>query len=121
MVTLSENNSEQCSSSSTNTQIGSNNETRQHFSAMAAAAAAANSAPGNNGVSSTSSENVAGSAAGSNPVTPVHLHHHQNPHGIWDLANPDIGYELAASSAGNSFKNVAPLAADMDLFRIHFV
>ena len=76
MVTLSENSAE-CSS--TTPQIND----REHF--------------GSNIVSSTNTERefpAAPTAAASAAVNP----HQNHPHGLWDLANPELGYEIAASS-----------------------
>ena len=84
MVTLSENTSSSASAecSSTTPQIND----RDHF--------------GSNIVSSTNERDFPSgppplpSAAASAAVIP----HQNHPHGLWDLTNPEIGYELAASS-----------------------
>lgn len=84
MVTLSENTSSSASAecSSTTPQIND----RDHF--------------GSNIVSSTNERDFPSgpppppSAAASAAVIP----HQNHPHGLWDLTNPEIGYEIAASS-----------------------
>ena len=93
MVTLSENNNNSEPCSSTTPQIGND---REHF--------------GSNIVSSTNSEReftaaAAAASAGSAAAVAAAAAaaaagqtQHQNPHGLWDLTNPEIGYELAASS-----------------------
>ena len=70
MVTLSENN-QTAECSSTTPHIGNE---REHFVSSS------------NEIHNSSAGSAAPSSTG------------QNPHGIWDLANPEIGYELAASS-----------------------
>ena len=94
MVTLSENNNNSEPCSSTTPQIGND---REHF--------------GSNIVSSTNSEreftaaaaaasagSAAAAAAAAAAAVAAGQNQHQNPHGLWDLTNPEIGYELAASS-----------------------
>ena len=76
MVTLSENSTAECSS--TTPQIND----REHF--------------GSNIVSSTNTEREFPTqpSAASAAINP----HQNHPHGLWDLANPELGYEIAASS-----------------------
>ena len=94
MVTLSENNNSECSS--TTPQIGTDREhfgsnivsstnSEREFTAASAAAASAGTA-------------AAAAAAAAAAVAAGQTQPHQNPHGLWDLTNPEIGYELAASS-----------------------
>ena len=95
MVTLSENNNNSEPCSSTTPQIGNDREhfgsnivsstnSEREFTAAAAAAASAGSA------AAVAAAAAAAAAAGQTQ--------HQNPHGLWDLTNPEIGYELAATS-----------------------
>ena len=64
--------------------IVSSTNSEREFTAAAAAAASAGSA------AAVAAAAAAAAAAGQSQ--------HQNPHGLWDLTNPEIGYELAASS-----------------------
>ena len=63
--------------------IVSSTNSEREFTAAAAAAASAGSA-------AAVAAAAAAAAAGQTQ--------HQNPHGLWDLTNPEIGYELAATS-----------------------
>ena len=63
--------------------IVSSTNSEREFTAAAAAAASAGSA-------AAVAAAAAAAAAGQSQ--------HQNPHGLWDLTNPEIGYELAATS-----------------------
>ena len=78
MVTLSENSNSANECSSTTPQIND----REHF--------------GSNIVSSSNERDFPTSqptTAAASAVNP-----HQNHHGLWDLTNPELGYEIAASS-----------------------
>ena len=68
--------------------IVSSTNSEREFTAAAAAAASAGSA-------AAVAAAAAAAAAGQTQ--------HQNPHGLWDLTNPEIGYELAATSGNYPF------------------
>lgn len=91
MVTLSESNNTECST--TTPHLGSE---REHFVSST-----------NNNLRQFSSPNLTASAASAAAVvsSAASANLHQNPHhgphahpGLWDLTNSELGYELAASS-----------------------
>ena len=91
MVTLSENSTSECSSTTI--------ESRDHFGSNIVSSTNNNDREFNS--ASSSANNAAGGAtsASGTPAAPIPTPAApgQNPPGLWDLTNPELGYEIASS------------------------